>query len=257
MMLINIAFFLLVAAIIIAVMKPKSKTEVWLYSIIVPLVLAFAIAIVEASLSESSWSFSNKIAASIGGSLVSVIVSIPTLFIYLKKKLAAGENFKFPKGLIIAIVVLAALGLFSEWGNYYREKSLTQISDKQIDDKEFVSKTAKEARKLIQKEVESTNQKLPITEAGFTFVFLEIKDNALVAHFSIDENELNFDDYIQHLDKYKSTYFKQSTGHNPNFVNNLLASEYGWTLVLSGMYSGKTETITLSAKELQDVAKKM
>ena len=257
MMLINIAFFLVVAAIIIALVKPNSKTDVWLYSIIVPVVLALVIAIVEASLSESSWSYSNKIAASIGGSFVSVVVSIPTIYVYLKKKLETGEQFKFPKGLIISIIVLIVLGLFSEWGNYYREKAMTQNGNKQIEDNEFVSQTKKDARNLIQKEVESTNRKLPITEAGFTFDYLEIKDDVLIAHFSIDENELNFDDYIQHLDKYKSTYFKQSTGHNPRFVNNLLVSDYGWTLVLNGINTGKTKTISLSAKELKEVARNM
>jgi hypothetical protein len=129
MLLFNLAFFLAVTAIIISVVNPKSKTQICLYSIGVPFLLAFAIAVFEASFSESRYSYSNKIAESIGGSLISIIVAIITLFICLKKKFTLGEQYKMPKSLVISIAVFLILGAISEYGNYSREKKLRQSTE--------------------------------------------------------------------------------------------------------------------------------
>lgn len=129
MLLFNLAFFLAVTAIIISVVKPKSKTQICLFSIGVPFLLAFAIAVFEASFSESRYSYSNKIAESIGGSLISIIVAIITLFICLKKKFTLGEQYKMPKNLVISIAVFLILGAISEYGNYSREKKLRQSTE--------------------------------------------------------------------------------------------------------------------------------
>ena len=126
-MLINIAFFLFVAAIIIALLNPKSKMTVWITSMFVPVLLSLIIAVIEASLSDSSLSYPNKLAWSFGGSLVSVIVSMITLFSCLNKKFkknSSGEKYIFPKALIIAIITLLVLGLIAEWGTYNRNKAL-------------------------------------------------------------------------------------------------------------------------------------
>ena len=249
MMLINIAFFLLIAAIVVAFMKPKSMTVVWLFSILIPIILAIVIALVEAALSESTLSFGNKIAWSIGGSFVSVIVSIPTIFVCLKNKLKKREQYIYPKSLIVAIIIIAILGLISEWGINNRKNAQDEGERKEAI--AFTSSVEK-ARKLVQQDVNLTKKKLPITQAGFSFTDMKIKNNELIAYFVIDENELNFDDYIRHIDKYKSVYFMQSTGHNPRFVRNLLQSNYDWTLVLEAKPSGKTKVLTLLAKELED-----
>lgn len=127
MMLINIAFFLFVAAIIIAFLNPKSKMTVWITSIIVPILLSLIIAVIESSLSDSSLSYPNKLAWSFGSSLISVIVSMITLFSCLNKKFrknSSGEKYLFPKALITAIIILLVLGLISEWGTYNRNEAL-------------------------------------------------------------------------------------------------------------------------------------
>ena len=41
MILINIAIFLIIAALFISVYKPKSKSDAWLFSIIIPIVVYF------------------------------------------------------------------------------------------------------------------------------------------------------------------------------------------------------------------------
>lgn len=394
-MLYNIAFFLVVAAIVIAVVKPKSKIEVWLYSIIIPFFLVFWVALFDSFFSDTNSQTSYKLASAFGESLVSIIVSIPTLFFYLRKKLIASNQFKFPKGIIIAIGMLIVLELCLEWGQYKRGRALErtkienndskgvnyqtgkkenelhdeqrEISNEAIDArkilpelvafinqglpvskegmtmnsmevknnsvvvsliideniinfdkttndinsnkqdffqlinannqqiinkiilaeydyiveikasnsrktrniilsakelksicnskksiKETTDHATLEARKIVQQDIESTNKKLPITEAGFSLTQMEIKDNALVAYFEIDENELNFEDYIRHLERNKGAYFMQSTGHNPIFMKNMLLSDYDWTLILKAKQSGKTKKISMSADELEE-----
>jgi Ca2+/Na+ antiporter len=249
MILINIAIFLSIAAIIIAFQKPKSKIAILLISLFVPIVLAFVVALIEASFSKSTLSYANKMAWSIGDSLISVIVSILTLFFCLKKKyakLANGEQYKFPKGLIIAIIILLSLGLLSEWGIYNRKKTEQKIEVEAL-------MTQEKARRLVKENVESTKKILPTTQAGFSFTDVYIKDNAFTAYFIIDDNEINFDDYINHIEKYKSEYFLQSTGNNQEFVNTMLLSGYDWTLILEAKNSGKKKELTLLAKELREI----
>lgn len=249
MMLFKIVILLSIAAIIIAFQKSKSKTTIWFISFFVPILFAFAVALIEAPLSKSTLSFANKMAWSIGDSLIAVIVSIPTLFFCLKKKLANGEQYKFPKGLVIAIIVVLALGLMSECGSYNRKKAEEKILVEELE-------TMERARRTVKENVESTRKTLPITQAGFTFTDVYIKDNAFTSYFVIDDNELNFDDYINHIEKYNSYYFLQSTGHNPEFVNNLLLSGYDWTLILKAKNSGKEKKLTLLAKELREAVNK-
>ena len=127
-MLLNLAFFLAITAIIVLTVSPKSKSLILLYSICTPILLALIIAVFEASFSGSS-SYSNKIAESIGGSLISIVVSILTLFFCLKKKCKVDEQYKLPKGLIVTIAVCIILGLLSEYGNYSRKKKMTQSAE--------------------------------------------------------------------------------------------------------------------------------
>ncbi len=113
--------------------------------------------------------------------------------------------------------------------------------------------TQEKARRLVKENVESTKKILPTTQAGFSFTDVYIKDNAFTAYFIIDDNEINFDDYINHIEKYKSEYFLQSTGNNQEFVNTMLLSGYDWTLILEAKNSGKKKELTLLAKELREI----
>lgn len=128
MLLLNIAFFLLVSAIIIAYVKPKTMTEVWLYSIVVPILLVFWVALFDSMFFDAYSPIGNRIALALGECLISIIVSVPTLYFYLKKKLSTNKQFKFPKGLIVSIIILIVLGVMSECGNYRWKKAMTQTN---------------------------------------------------------------------------------------------------------------------------------
>ena len=263
MLLINIACFLLIAAIFLAIYKPQSKSDAWLFGIIIPMVLFLLVFVFNRFTSRPDTKFSLLLVSTLGYCLPSIIITFFVLFIFLKKKYVMKEQFKFPKGLIVSIIVLLALGVLSECGYHMRDRATAENDTKNVIGKATNNKTQShpmdkatiDARKLLQKEITSTNSRLPITEAGFSFISMELKGSALICHFTIDENELNFDDYIQHIDRNKSSYFRQSTGHNPSFVKTLLASGYDWTLILVGKQTGKTKTISLSARELKDAVK--
>ena len=116
MLLINISLFLLVSAIFIAVYQPKSNKDIWLYSIFVPIVLLFIDTMYCRITMGTIPSFTYVLGSAIGECLVSMVISFIVLFVYLKKKLKAGDQFIYPKGLIVAIIVLLIIGLISEWG---------------------------------------------------------------------------------------------------------------------------------------------
>lgn len=132
-MLFNLSFFLLIAAIIVAVTRPKSKLQVWLYSIVTPFLLSFIIAIAEAPFLNLNYNYSNRLAWSFGESVISIIVTIPTIFFCLKKKLVLGEKYKFPSGIITTIIVLFIIACILECSSYVRKKTLQKTNDAKIE----------------------------------------------------------------------------------------------------------------------------
>jgi len=109
----NIALFLIVAAIFIAVYKPESKSDAWIFSLVIPIVLLILVTVYYSFSYGSETNFAYSLGTAIADCLASIIISFITLFKYLRKKYVAGDQFRFPKGLIVAIVVFVALGLFS------------------------------------------------------------------------------------------------------------------------------------------------
>ena len=86
-MFLNLALFLFLAAIVIAVAKPTSKLQVWLLSILAPIVFAFAFALCVAIFSNSRLSIGYLMGGSVGGNVPSILITIITLFFCLKKKI--------------------------------------------------------------------------------------------------------------------------------------------------------------------------
>lgn len=110
MQFINLSIFLAVSAIVIAVLKPKSKTQVWLFSIFIPIVFSFLYGYGAIIISGSKLSIAYQLGGSIGGSIPSIIVSIIVLLVCLNKKSKAKEDYNFPKLLIVFIVISALIG---------------------------------------------------------------------------------------------------------------------------------------------------
>lgn len=267
-MLINIAFYLFITAIVIAVVQPKSKSEVWLYSVIVPLFLVFWVALFDSFFSDSYSKTSYKLASAFGESLVSIFISIPILFLNLRKKLTAREQFIFPKGIIVTIVVLIAIELCLQWASYRREKALEQNEtekneaigiNSQIEEKsnetqkqhEKLNSEVIEARKILPELVEFLKQGLPATREGMSWTDVEIDNNALIYRITIDENVLNFNEITKDIESEKLEFFQSINAKNQQLINKLRLAKYNFYVEFKASNSKKTKWVTVLADEIQ------
>lgn len=263
MILINIGLFLLIAEIFIAVYKPTSKSDKWIFSLVIPLVLFFLELVIGRFYYGKEVSFTYLFASTIGESLVSVILSFVILFIYLKKKYTKEEQFIFPKWLIATTVILFALGLFSQWGNYRKNKALaekepeemtsqpTETAKELLDNKEL-SNEAEDARKVLPELVALINQGLPVTREGMTMNSMEIKDNAVVVSYVIDETKMNFDEVTNGIINEGLEFFQLANANNKQMINNIITAEYDYSVEFKASKSGKVKWLTLLANELKD-----
>lgn len=198
---------------------------------------------------------------------MSIIVSFITLFVYLKKKYVIGEQFKFPKWLINTIIILFALGLFSEWGNYYRNKTINENETKvlesltedkknepQVNDVKELSSEVENARIVLPELVSFISQGLPITREGMTLNSMEIKDNSVIVSYVIDEKIMNFNEVINDIENNGIEFFKLANGNNEQIIKNIVAAEYDYAIEFKASNSGKTKWVTLLASELKDVS---
>lgn len=265
MILINITVFLLISAIFIYVYKPKSKSDAWLFSIIIPIVVYLFASALNRFFYYPNVETSYLFAATLGESLVSIIVSFITLFVYLKKKYIASEQFKFPKWLIATIIILFALGLFSEWGNYNRNRTINeseakvsnsqseeQIDEKQLEDVKELSSETEDARKVLPELVEFLKQGLPVTREGMSWNDVEISNNALIYYITIDEKVMNFSEVTKDIESSRLEFFKLLNAKNQQLVNKLILAEYDFSVEFKASKSGQTKWITLLASELKD-----
>lgn len=126
-MFLNLAIFLLVAALVIAVAKPKSKTQVWIYSILTPVVFSVIYALCVAMFSDSQMPVSYQLGGLIGGNAPSILITIITLFYWLKKKLENNDSYKYPKAIFIVIAVCAIIGCIQLYMSYRSHKYLSNI----------------------------------------------------------------------------------------------------------------------------------
>lgn len=119
-----ISLFLIVVAIATYLINPKSKQQVWIYSILTIVIFAIVLIFFLAAISKSTLSLSYRLGTAMGACIIPLVISIPTLYISLKKKLDKTEKYKYPIGLFVGIIVFGIIGGISLWGNYTREKTL-------------------------------------------------------------------------------------------------------------------------------------
>ena len=267
MILINIAVFLVVAAIIIYVYKPKSKSDAWLYSLIIPIVVYLFASTINRFFYYPDADTSYLFASTLGECLVSIVVSFVILLICLKKKYEKGEQFKFPKWLITIIIILFALGLFSEWGNYTRNKAAKEdesmviesqpaenITESQSEDVKQLSSEAEDARKVLPELVSFINQGLPVSREGMTMNSMEIKGNSVIVSYVIDEKIMSFEEVTTDIANNALEFFKLANANNKQIIKNIVLAEYDYSAEFKASKSGKTKTIKLLASELKDVS---
>ena len=134
-MFLNLAIFLLFVAAVIAVVRPTSKLQVWLYSILSPIAFTAVVCFVLAAISTSSSSLGYKLGTVFARCFIPLLVSIPTLYFFLRKKFNMGEKYNYPKGIFAAIILLAIPGCISLYGEYTRETTLRKYMEMKADGK--------------------------------------------------------------------------------------------------------------------------
>lgn len=110
MQFITLSIFLIVATIAIATIKPKTKKQVWAFGILLPIVFSFLIGFCVALLSGSKPSLGYQMGSFMGSSVPSVIITSIILCFSFDRKLKSGNEYKFPKLIIIPILVCAIIG---------------------------------------------------------------------------------------------------------------------------------------------------
>ena len=128
-----LAIFLLFVAAVIAVVRPTTKLQVWLYGIISPITFAALVCFSIATIFSYSWNY--KLGAAFAGCLIPILVSIPTLYYFLKKKFDVGEKFNYPKGIFAVILLLAIPGSISLYGDYTRGKTMRKLMEMKAEGK--------------------------------------------------------------------------------------------------------------------------
>lgn len=128
-MLLNLAIFLFGAAGVIAVIKPKSMTHVWIVSILTPFLFTFVFIAFRILLLNSDFLTNYQLGGYFGRCIPSILITIFTLFFCLRKKLELNDKFQFPKSLIVAIVICAIWGGFQLFISYRSQKVGEQLTE--------------------------------------------------------------------------------------------------------------------------------
>ena len=193
-MFLNLAIFLLVAAIVIAVMKPKSKAQVWIVCIITPIIFALIYGLSMVLLSGSSLPTGYQLGGSVGGNAPSILISAITLFFCLKKKLEEKDSYKYPKGIFAVIIVCAIIGCVQLYMTYQSRKTLEQYVEmkseekidksskmKSTDNNEMDNPVTKKIHKEMLDAAQSYNEELPEDIGnGMTMLRCAIEDYSMV-----------------------------------------------------------------------------
>ena len=127
-MLLNLAIFLFGAVCVIAVIKPKSKTHVWIVSFLSPILTTFLLLAFKLLLTNNLPT-SYQLGRYIGGNFPTILISYLTLYFCLKKKFEKEQEYQFPKSLIVAIAIFAILGGYQLYISYRSQELMERISN--------------------------------------------------------------------------------------------------------------------------------
>ena len=168
-------------AIVIAVIKPSSKTQVWFLSVLVPISFVFFYGICVIFLSGSKLPLGYQLGGFVGSNVPSIIISILTLFLCLKKKFETKEDYRYPKSIIIVIIICAIIGSVQLYLSYQSRKAVEQYMEITSYDDTKVETIAEDdsyIEKMVHEEMsevaQSYNKHLP-KAIDFGKVMLECK----------------------------------------------------------------------------------
>ena len=114
--------------------------------------------------------------------------------------------------------------------------------------------TQNEAVLALKQGLVQSNKRLPITAAFFTMEKMEIKGNDYIIHCTIDEEQMDLDQYLSNMIKNKSNLFTLAAGNNKDFADLFAESGLNLKFMVTGKQSKRKGVITLSAEEIKNTA---
>lgn len=111
--------------------------------------------------------------------------------------------------------------------------------------------TDNEAVAALKQGIIENNKKLPMTAAFFTLERMEIKGNDYIVLATIDEEQMDFDQYMSNMNQSKSSLFSLAAGNNPDFAELFVKSGLNLKFSVSGNESKRQESLVLSADEIK------
>ena len=112
--------------------------------------------------------------------------------------------------------------------------------------------TQNEAVTALKQGLVQSNKQLPITAAFFTMEKMEIKGNDYIIHCTIDEEQMDLDQYLSNMIQNKSNLFTLAAGNNKDFADLFTKSGLNLKFLVTGKQSKRKGVITLSAEEIKN-----
>ena len=130
------------------------------------------------------------------------------------------------------------------------EQNQKQVQDQgQVQNQDQVKN---EAIVALQQDLEQANKQLPISIAYFTMQRMEIVGNDYTVYMTVDETQIDLDEYVNDLNKNKSNVLSLVSGNHENFSDLLVKSGLNLKFVVLGKQSERQKEVVLSTDEIKE-----
>lgn len=109
-----------------------------------------------------------------------------------------------------------------------------------------------EALAALKQELEQANKQLPMSIAYFTMQRMEIVGNDYAVYMNVDEKQIDLDEYVNDMNKNKSSVLTLVSGNHENFSDLLVKTGLNLKFVVSGNLSKRQKEVFLSSEDIKD-----
>ena len=116
----------------------------------------------------------------------------------------------------------------------------------------LLAQTKQEALHAIKENILQINKQLPQKVSFFTIQKIDIQNNDYIVCIIIDEQQQDFDNYVNYMRNAKSNLFSLVAGQHQEFTHMFIASGLNITFKITGNSSRRTKQFTLSSSEIKE-----
>lgn len=102
----------------------------------------------------------------------------------------------------------------------------------------------------LKADLAEANKQLPASIGAFTMERMEIKGGDYTVYMTVDETQVDLDQYVSNLNQNKANTFKLVAGGRPEFADLFVKSGLNLKFVIAGKQSKKIKQMFLSADEI-------